>query len=283
MALLQPYKGVYYLWKYVPSQAASITFIILFFIVTTLHFWRIFKLKSWFCLALVIGCVCKISPSYVKANSGFLPFNLGEVIGFIARAAAYNDTSNLGLYLIQSIFLVIAPAFFAASIYMTLSRIIRCVKGEHLSLIRVDRLTKTFVIGDYLSLMMQGSASSLTSHPNLARIGEDIVVAGLFIQLVLLGLFFVTAIVFQIRLKKQPTRQSYTMDAPWKQTLYMIYVVSALIFARSIFRVVECIQGQDGYSLGHEWTLYVFDAVPMIVASFFFWAWYPGYIQTSTE
>jgi hypothetical protein len=185
MALLQPYKGVYYLWKYVPSQAASITFIILFFIVTTLHFWRIFKLKSWFCLALVIGCVCKISPSYVKANSGFLPFNLGEVIGFIARAAAYNDTSNLGLYFIQNIFLVIAPVFFAASIYMTLSRIIRCVKGVHLSLIRVDRLTKTFVIGDYLSLMVQKNASSLTPRPNLARIGEEIVVAGLFIQLVL--------------------------------------------------------------------------------------------------
>jgi hypothetical protein len=68
---------------------------------------------------------------------------------------------------------------------MTLSRIIRCVKGVHLSLIRVDRLTKTFVIGDYLSLMVQKNASSLTPRPNLARIGEEIVVAGLFIQLVL--------------------------------------------------------------------------------------------------
>jgi hypothetical protein len=166
---------------------------------------------------------------------------------------------------------------------MTLSRIIRCVKGEHLSLIRVDRPTKTFVIGDYLSLMVQGNASSLTSRPNLARIGENIVVVGLFIQLVLLGLFFVTAIVFQIRLRKQPTMQSYTTEGPWKQTLYMIYIVSALIFARSIFRIVEYIQGQNGYSLGHEWTFYVFDAVPMIVATVCFWAWYPGYIRPSIE
>jgi hypothetical protein len=33
--------------------------------------------------------------------------------------------------------------------------------------------------------MVQKNASSLTPRPNLARIGEEIVVAGLFIQLVL--------------------------------------------------------------------------------------------------
>lgn len=162
---------------------------------------------------------------------------------------------------------------------MTLSRIIRCVKGEHLSIIRISRLTKTFVIGDLLSLGVQGGASSLTSNENTAKIGEDIVLAGLFIQLVLLGFFFVTAIIFQRRLAKQPTAESHTTNAPWKQTLYMIYTSSALIFARSIFRVVEYIQGHDGYSLGHEWTLYVFDTVPMFIVTVIFWIWYPGRIR----
>lgn len=166
---------------------------------------------------------------------------------------------------------------------MTLGRIIRCVKGEHLSIVRIEWLTKTFVIGDVLSLSVQGGSSGLTSNANTAKIGEDIVLGGLFIQLVLLGLFFVTAIMFQIRLGKQPLRESYTTEAPWKQTLYMIYGVSALIFARSVFRVVEYIQGQDGYSLGHEWTLYIFDAVPMFVAAVIFWFWFPGCIRPATK
>lgn len=166
---------------------------------------------------------------------------------------------------------------------MTLGRIIRCVKGEHLSIVRIDWLTKTFVIGDQLSLSVQGGGSGLTPHENTAKIGEDIVVGGLFIQIILLGLFFVTAIIFQIRLRKQPTTESHTTDAPWRQTLYMIYTVSALIFARSIFRVVEYVQGQGGYSLGHEWTLYVFDAVPMFVVAVAFWIWYPGYVRPAPE
>jgi hypothetical protein len=209
--------------------------------------------------------------------------DLGEVVGYIARVAAYNETSNLALFVIQAAFLVIAPAFFAASVYMTLSRIIRSVRGEHLSILRIDRLTKTFVIGDWLSLGLQGGVSGQTTKPSTAKIAEDIIVASLFIQLVLLGLFFATAIVFQMRLRKQPTTESLTADAPWKRTLYMVYTVSALIFARSVFRIVEYIQGQNGYSMGHEWTLYIFDGVPMLVVAVIFWFWYPGYVQPIVE
>jgi lysylphosphatidylglycerol synthetase-like protein (DUF2156 family) len=162
---------------------------------------------------------------------------------------------------------------------MTLSRIIRCVKGEHLSIIRIDRLTKTFVLGDWLSLGVQGGAANLTTHANTAKHGVDLVVAGLFIQLVLLGFFFATAIMFQKRLGKHSTRESYTTHAPWKQSIYMIYIASALIFSRSVFRVVGFIQRTYGYSMVHEWTLYVFDAVPMFVVAVIFWLCHPGYIQ----
>ncbi|KAH8674813.1 RTA1 like protein-domain-containing protein, partial [Tricladium varicosporioides] len=256
MAVLEAYKGVYFLWKFLPSQAASITFVVLFLSGTVVHSWSIYSYRSWFCIPFAIGCLC-------------------EFVGYTTRAVAYNRTGDIGTYIIQISFTVIAPAFFAASIYMTLSRIIRCVKGEHLSVIRTSRLTKTFVIGDLLSLGVQGGASSLTSNEDTAKIGEDIVLAGLFIQLVLLGFFLVITITFQRRLTKQPTTESHTTNALWRRTLYMIYASSVLIFARSIFRVVEYIQGHDGYSLGHEWTLYVFDTAPMFIVMVIFWVWYP--------
>lgn len=63
----------------------------------------------------------------------------------------------------------------------------------------------------------------------------------------------------------------------------MIYVANTLIFGRSVFRVVEYMQGHDGYSLTHEWTLYTFDAVPMFVVTIIFWYWYPGYVQPDVD
>ncbi|KAH8588236.1 putative RTA1 domain protein [Bisporella sp. PMI_857] len=262
MAVLEPYKGDYYLWKFLPSQPASIIFTLLFLAITFPHFWRIYQMRSWFCVSFAIGCLC-------------------EVIGYVARAVAYNNTNNLSIYVIQSAFLVIAPAFFAASIYMTLSRIIRCVKGEHLSIIRINWLSKIFVVGDLLSLNVQSGAAGLTPHENLAKIGENIILGGLVFQLALLALFFAIAVTFEVRLRKKPTRESYITDAPWKQTLYMTYTVSILIFARSVFRIVEYAQGIDGYSLTHEWTLYVFDGVPMLGVAVFFVIWYPGYIKST--
>jgi len=285
MAVLEPYIGDFYLWKFLPSQVAAIIFLALFLVLTTLHFWRIYQLRSWFCLPFAIGCVCKHpspceSPQTTEKHILTLRVILtGEIIGYASRTAAYNNTSSITIYVIQIMFLVIAPAFFAASVYMTLSRIMRSIKAEHLSIIRIDWLTKTFVIGDILSLGVQGGASSLTSNIRLAKTGNNLVVAGLFIQLFLLGVFLCTAIIFQSRLRKQPTRESNTTKVAWKQTLYMIYAVSALIFARSVFRVVEYIQGLDGYSLGHEWTLYVFDSLPMFIVAVVFLIWFPGYLR----
>lgn len=56
----------------------------------------------------------------------------------------------------------------------------------------------------------------------------------------------------------------------------MLYGTSALIMVRSIFRVVEYVMGRDGYPLQHEWTLYVFDALLMVLAMVVFAWWYPG-------
>lgn len=77
-----------------------------------------------------------------------LSYEIVEAIGYIARATAYNQTASLMPYIIQNLFILVAPALFAASIYMTLGRIIRVVNALHLSLIKPTRLTKTFVLGD---------------------------------------------------------------------------------------------------------------------------------------
>lgn len=52
---LLPYKGDFYLWKYVPSMAAAAIFLILYLAVSALHTWKMYRKRMWFCLPFVIG------------------------------------------------------------------------------------------------------------------------------------------------------------------------------------------------------------------------------------
>lgn len=201
---------------------------------------------------------------------------LVEVIGYASRAGAHNSTGSIMPYSIQNVFLLLGPTLFAASIYMVLGRIIRSVHAEKYSLFRMNWLTKVFVMGDVLSFLVQGGAAGLMASGNNARLGSNIVVVGLVIQLVMLCLFITTSMVFQIRMARLPTAESFDDRIRWKRHLYVLYAASLLVLARSIFRVVEYVQGAEGYSLTHEWTLYVFDAVLMLAVMIIWGIWHPG-------
>ena len=179
---------------------------------------------------------------------------------------------------IQNTFILLGPALFAASIYMCLSRIIRSVRADNLSLVQPRKLTRTFVLGDVLSFMVQGSAAGLMVTGDNAKMGEGIVIGGLMIQIIVFGLFAATAVVFKKRISRSPTPESCDASVPWEKSLRMLFIVSALIMIRSLFRVVEFAMGNDGYILQHEWTMYIFDSVLMFAVMVVYYLWYPTYI-----
>lgn len=58
-----------------------------------------------------------------------------------------------------------------------------------------------------------------------------------------------------------------------------MYATSLLIMVRSIFRVVEYLQGFNGYILRHEAFLYVFDGTLMFLVLVIFIAVHPGEVN----
>lgn len=190
-------------------------------------------------------------------------------------------------YVIQNTFILVPPALFAATIYMCLGRTIRLVDGDHLSVIRPRILTKVFVSGDILSFLIQGGASGLfvmgSTKPSFTKVATAMVIVGLVVQLVSFILFGLCAVIFHKRIRRQPTSRSFQVDANWTQTLYMLYGVSTLILIRSIFRIIEYAFGNDGYPLTHEWTLYLFDSLPMIIVTVIFFFRYPSNLVTTRE
>ncbi|GKZ63556.1 hypothetical protein AnigIFM49718_000865, partial [Aspergillus niger] len=109
-------------------------------------------------------------------------------------------------------------------------------------------------------------AGIMVTGANGMTLGQDVVVAGLFIQIAFFGLFIVTATVFLWRMQRNQSAARLTIPGlPWRKHLVVMYAASLLIMARSVFRVIEYIQGNNGYLLRHEVFLYVFDGVLMFM------------------
>lgn len=81
--------------------------------------------------------------------------SLVECAGYFARIFSHFDTKALGPYIVQTMLILVAPPLFAASIYMTLGRIIVKLEAEEMSLVPIKFLTKVFVVGDVISFLLQ--------------------------------------------------------------------------------------------------------------------------------
>jgi hypothetical protein len=161
----------------------------------------------------------------------------------------------------------------------------------------------------------------------LIRLGQVLVIIGLFAQLLFFGLFVFVAGAFHWRLvhdrpvkkhlsfryfhwlhrfgfwkrngkvaNERPSSSSFLVDSSgregtaikmeelmWLRHITTLYITSGLVFVRSVFRVAEYIQGEDGYLLSTEVYLYAFDAALMLVVMMLFNVVHPSQITKSTK
>lgn len=226
-------------YYYKPSMAAAIIFAVLFGLATLAHSCQMVRWKTWFMIPFVVG-------------------GLFEMVGYIGRIMS--ATENPGPYdkipyIIQSLLLLVAPPFFAASIYMELGRIVVMVDGEDRLLIRRSWLTR---------IQATGSSMMASEDPDKVNFAHYAVIAGLFLQVAFFGFFVFAATIFHSRMVVRPT--SLAHERPWTKQMIGLYIVSTLILVRSVVRGIEFIQGYDGYIMTHEAFLYGFDAVLMFLA-----------------
>ncbi|PON30869.1 hypothetical protein TGAM01_v200289 [Trichoderma gamsii] len=250
-------------YRYYPSVPAAAIFIALYSIVTIAHIAIIVTSRTWSFTPFIIG-------------------GLFELVGYIGRVISAKDIWALGPYIVQSILLLVAPALFAASIYIILGQIMVFVGGEQFSLVPRRWLTKVFVAGDVVSFLLQMAGGGIQAAGTLEflNLGEKIITAGLFAQIVFFGFFIVVAIVFQVRFARHQAASDLRL-AKWKKHMYTLYIGSLLIMVRSIFRVVEYLMGNNGFLLRHEYLVYIFDATLMFLVMLLFLWVHPRQLRSS--
>jgi len=244
-----------------------------------------------------------------------------ETIGYVGRAISANQSPDWtkGPYIIQSTLLLIAPALFAASIYMELGRVIVLVRAERFAIIRVNWMTKIFVGGDVLSFLMQASgtsplspglpfetkqlrdsvwlgvcisltddvgaglmvtaASGASGSADSAKTGNNVIIGGLFVQIIFFGFFLVSAVVFQRRFSRVQSGRADFQHFDWRKHMFALHTSSVLILIRSVVRVVEYVQGDDGFVMRNEVFIYCFDGLLMWVMMVIFVVVHPGEIK----
>jgi hypothetical protein len=211
------------------------------------------------------------------------------VVGFAARATGhsnrYYSSTNAGplvAFIIQACLILLAPLFFAASVYMFLSRIIRATGHSKYSPIQTKWLTKIFVGGDLLCLNIQSSGASLLTNSKgnalKSSIGTNMIIGGLALQMVVFGFFLAVAWIFHKCMRNGPVAAGEQIGGGWDWAGYlrMLYLVSGIITFRNLYRVIEYIMGEDGYLMTTEWSIYVLDALPMAVVLVICTKWYVG-------
>ncbi|KAJ5835386.1 RTA-like protein [Penicillium robsamsonii] len=262
------------LYHYDPSASSAVAFAAVFGLTAAIHIWQLGRNRTWYFIPFIIG-------------------GLFEAFGYLARYASAQEAPDFTTkpYIAQSLMLLLAPAFFAASIYMILGRIIRLLDAASCSLVRPSWLTKIFVTGDVLSFFIQsggGGMLATAKDKSKVNLGNNMIVAGLFVQIIFFGFFIVICLVFHRRMLSTPLHAVGDTQIPWTRYMKVLYTASVLVLVRSIYRVAEYVQGSDGFLQSKEAFIYVFDAALMFACCLLFNFFHPskilsGYHKTQDE
>ena len=109
-------------------------------------------------------------------------------------------------------------------------------------------------------------------------VANKVVLAGLALQIVFFAFFVIVATTFHMRINQAPTEKSALLSIPWARYLWILYLASALIVARCLFRIAEYAGGQDGVLLSTETYLYIFDALFMFAVVIIFNLQHPSLV-----
>ncbi|KAK6462374.1 RTA1 like protein-domain-containing protein [Scheffersomyces coipomensis] len=262
----------YRFYAEVPKRAVSYNFIICFFLYAIILICQIVFISTSKSLKTLVP-----KPKLKRYVNIMIPFIIGcflESIGFIGRLLSADNMTSMGLYILQACAILIAPTLFAATAYMYFGELIKTLKIHKLSIIDPKYLTKIFVGGDIVSFLLQGNGAGLfvSSNKTLVLVGRIMVIAGLVVNILFFGLFCVTQVIVYYRIYRSTNKVCMTGSqfpsriTNWKTCGGILSFVSIMIMVRSVYRVVEYVQGNNGSITRNQELLYLLDSTMMSCA-----------------
>lgn len=195
----------------------------------------------------------------------------------------------MGRYLVC---LTIGPAFLAAAIYLSLSRLV-VIYAPDRARFKPQVYTYIFIIGDIVALILQAAGGAVASlaEPGSSSLqgGINTMVAGVAWQVAVLALFALLSFEFWMRVssrRAQPPLNPAFAELRARRSfqptfIAAIFLAGIFIFVRSVFRCAELSGGFDGPLANEEVTFMVLEGTMIALASILLTAFHPGLVVGS--
>ncbi|GFP52068.1 hypothetical protein ACSS6W_003944 [Trichoderma asperelloides] len=233
--------------SYQPSLAANIVFAALFGAIGLVHFYLGFRWRVWgFTFPMLVGCVT-------------------EIIGYVGRILLHYNPFSFPGFMIQIVCLTIAPVFYTASIYVTLSKSILYLAPD-LSRFKPQLFYYIFIPFDIVCLVLQAAGGAMSANTTGSnKVGVDVSQAGLSLQVIVLVLFILSFGDYMFRY----LRSGRASNFGWRLTAFFTGLTSAtlLILARCAYRVAELQDGYSGKLIKEETPFIVLEGVFVFLAA----------------
>ncbi|KAJ0340566.1 hypothetical protein COL154_008631 [Colletotrichum chrysophilum] len=216
---------------------------------------------------LAIFILCTVSQLFLGVKYRLRAFMTVMVIGCLLEALGYigrlmmskNPWSGVGFRL-QVICLILAPSFLAAGIYLTLKHLVLYIGPEN------SRLAPKC----FLMQAADGAAASSSDGGSAAETGNNIMIAGIAVQVVTMGICGLLAVEFAWRTFRNRSRGSSDSNAwnqpaqpTWMFRFYLSASAAAFIaiFIRCIYRLPEMAGGWGNPLMRKEEEFIVLDGM----------------------
>ncbi|KAI0263771.1 RTA1 like protein-domain-containing protein [Gloeopeniophorella convolvens] len=259
-------------YKYVPTTWVCILFLVLFGFSTLIHFVQSIRSKLYW--LIISACFCGIL----------------ETVGWGGRLWGSHDPIARNPYIVQFCLIIVAPTALVAANFMILGRIVQRL-GPQYSRLRPRLLhplkstdARIFVTADIVCLLIQAMGGAIASGGNShVQLGSHIALIGIIIQLMSIALYVALAIEFLARYSKdRPIRHDAELsqrgfaDERVRRMIQAISFMTVVIIIRSIYRLLELSEGQNGSISSSQITFDILDAVMITLAIYTLNIFHPG-------
>ncbi|KAM5350559.1 hypothetical protein ACJ41O_007064 [Fusarium nematophilum] len=206
------------------------------------------------------------------------------VFGWVFRIISVRKPDNLALFMIQSIFIYLAPPVYSAAEYNTLGRLMHYLPMH--AVINPNRVVYIFVFLGSLVEVLTAIGASWMAAGNGRQDNDRYVQGATFmaIAVVLQGVVEIGFIIM-VGIIHHRCVNSKMLPKNVRTLFIMLYGTSLLIIVRCVFRAVETFQlralldgggNKDEALLKHEWPFYVLETIPVALYTYWLNIVHPG-------
>ena len=197
----------------------------------------------------IIFALCLISQTFLSIKGRTWTWMIGlfvgcglEFAGYIGRILMNSNPWSQGAFRLQIIALILAPSFINAGIDLTLKHLVIRF-GRQYSLLKPALYTWIFITIDIFSIVIQAAGGGLAAagetKPDLLTTGNDVILAGIIIQVAQLAVFGLLSLYYGwnvYRRRDQRAQNEKQLTPRLEFFLAMLVLAYVCILVRCIYR-----------------------------------------------